>query len=243
MKSQSYFIILLTALLLTACATASQPPEPASSPVAQQPADSHPPVIHRVEQREEISDGFLWIYQDIYFFDADGDATAMTYELVSSSLTYPLNFTDDPLEASAEEQKTEAFFTVTGKCWQKLELVFESRVRDAAGNLSEPVPFQMICTTPPAVDIKPVLVSGLLTALPIALLLGLGFWLLFRKRSDERLPVLRATLLLFCLLLLVKLVQLVLHEGGHSLYLVIRNIPITLYVHPFILSGYSRPAH
>mgnify|MGYP001078649030 CR=1 FL=1 len=242
MKSQSYFIILLTALLLTACATASQPPEPASSPVAQQPADSHPPVIHRVEQREEISDGFLWIYQDIYFLDADGDATAMTYELVSSSLTYPLNFTDDPLEASAEEQKTEAFFTVTGKCWQKLELVFESRVRDAAGNLSEPVPFQMICTTPPAVDIKPVLVSGLLTALPIALLLGLGFWLLFRKRSDERLPVLRATLLLFCLLLLVKFVQLVLHEGGHSLYLVIRNIPITLYVHPFMLSGYSRPA-
>lgn len=70
----------------------------------------------------------------------------------------------------------------------------------------------MICTTPPAVDTQPVLVSGLLTALPIALLLGLGFWLLFRKRPEERLPALRATLLLFCLFLLLRLVQLVLHN-------------------------------
>ena len=238
------FLLLLT-LLLVACSSSAStslpvesPPEPAALP----PAGSHPPVILRVEQREEIIDGFLWIYQDIYYADADGDATAMTYALTTSSLTYPLNFTDDPLEASPEEQKNEAFFTVTGRCWQKLELVFESRIRDAAGNLSEPVPFQMICTTPPAVDIKPVLVSGMLTALPIALLLGLGFWLLFRKQPAERLPALRAMLLLFCLLLLFNLVQLVLHEGGHSLYQVFRGIPFTLYVHPFALSGFSRPA-
>lgn len=69
-----------------------------------------------IEQREEIIDGFLWIYQDIYYADADGDATDMTYALTASSLTYPLNFTDDPLEASAEEQKSEAFFTLTGRC-------------------------------------------------------------------------------------------------------------------------------
>jgi hypothetical protein len=237
------FVILLI-LLLAACSPsiAPQPVEPGSEPASQPPADSHPPVIARAEQRQEVIDGFLWIYQDIYFSDADGDATAMTYELVSSSLTYPLNFTDDPIEASAEEQKTEALFTVTGRCWQKLELVFESRVRDAAGNLSEPVPFQMICTTPPALDIKPVLVSGLLIALPIALLLGLGFWLLFRKQPAERLPALRAMLLLFCLFLLFRLVQLVLHEGGHSLYQVFRGIPFTLYVHPFALSGYSLPS-
>ena len=237
--------LLLLALLLVACsssAPASQSPEPSPEPAALPPADSHPPVILRVERREEVIDGFLWIYQDIYYADADGDATAMTYALTTSSLTYPLNFTDDPLEASAEEQKSEALFTVTGWCSEKLELVFENRIRDAAGNLSEAVPFQMICTTPPAVDIKPVLVSGLLTALPIALLLGLGLWLLFRKRPEERLPVLRSTLLLFCLLLLFRLVQLVLHEGGHSLHLVFSNVPVTLYVHPFILSGYSRPA-
>ena len=241
MKPQALFLILSAALILTACSAASLPPEASATPGLQPQAGNHPPIILRVEQREAVIDGFEWIYQDIYFADADGDAIAMTYELVSSSLTYPLNFTDDPLEASAEEQKNEALFTVTGKCRQKLELVFESRIRDAAGNQSEPVPFQMICTSPPVIDIKPVLISGLLTALPIALLLGLGFWLLFRKQPGERLPALRATLLLFCLLLLVKLVQLVLHEGGHSLYLVFRNIPVTLYVHPFTLSGYSRP--
>jgi len=32
-----------------------------------------------------------------------------------------------------------------------------------------------------------------------------------------------------------------LHEGGHSLYLLVRGVPITLYVHPFIFSGFARP--
>jgi hypothetical protein len=241
MKPQALFFIFSAGLLLTACSVASLPPETSTAPELQPQAESHPPVILRVAQREAVIDGFEWIYQDLYYTDADGDATAMTYALTASSLTYPLNFTDDPLEASADEQKSEALFTVTGRCWQKVALVFESRIRDAAGNLSEPVSFQMLCTTPPAVDTRPLLINGLLTALPLALLLGLGFWLLFRKQPGERLPVLRATLLLFCLLLLVKLVQLVLHEGGHSLYLVFRGIPFTLYVHPFLLSGYSRP--
>ncbi len=241
MKPQALFFILSAGLLLTACSVASLPPETSTAPELQPQAESHPPVILRVAQREAVIDGFEWIYQDLYYTDADGDATAMTYALTASSLTYPLNFTDDPLEASADEQKSEALFTVTGRCWQKVALVFESRIRDAAGNLSEPVSFQMLCTTPPAVDTRLLLINGLLTALPLALLLGLGFWLLFRKQPGERLPVLRATLLLFCLLLLVKLVQLALHEGGHSLYLVFRGIPFTLYVHPFLLSGYSRP--
>jgi metallo-beta-lactamase family protein len=48
-------------------------------------------------------------------------------------------------------------------------------------------------------------------------------------------------LLMLCLLLMVKLMQLILHEGGHSLYLLVRGIPITLYVHPFDFSGFYRP--
>ena len=165
----------------------------------------------------------------------------MTYEMTSSSLTYPLNFTDDPIEASAEEQKGEALFTVTGRCWQKLELAFESRIRDGAGNLSEPVLFTMSCTTPPPLDTRAFLVSGLGTALPIALLLLLGFWLLFRKRPAERLPALRSMILMFFLFMLLRFLQLVVHEGGHSLYLLVRGVPITLYVHPFMFDGFSRP--
>jgi hypothetical protein len=246
MKSRivSLFVLgTLLVLLLAACSPASpasQPPEPA--PVVQPQAGSHAPVILRVEDRRDGIDGFLWIYQDIYFTDPDGDAAAMTYQQVSSSLNYPLNFTDDPIEATNAEQKGEALFTVTGRCWQKLELAFESRIRDEAGNLSEPVLFTMTCTTPPVVDTRSFLIKGLSVAIPIALILLLGFWLLFRKHPSERLPALRSMLLLFCLLLLFRFVQFVLHEGGHALYLVARGIPFTLYVHPFIFSGYARPA-
>ncbi len=191
--------------------------------------------------RQEVIDGFLWFYQDIYFTDPDGDAAAMTYDMTSSSLTYPLNLTDDPIEASAEQQKGEALFTVSGRCWQKVELAFESRIRDGAGNLSEPVLFSMSCTIPPAVDTRSLLVSGLSTALPIALLLLLGFWLLFRRRPAERLPALRSMMLIFFLFMLLRFLQLVAHEGGHSLYLLVGGVPATLYIHPFTFAGYSRP--
>src|SRR5512136_1857371 len=87
---------LLLAVLLTACSSQSPASQPtAPLPVGQTGSADHAPVILRVEERQEIKDGFLWIYQDIYFSDPDGDAAAMTYQQVSSSLTYPLNFTDD----------------------------------------------------------------------------------------------------------------------------------------------------
>ncbi len=232
------------ALLLTACGSsspASQPPAPTAHPTGQAQAGSLPPVVLRVVEREEVLDGFLYVYDDIYFTDPDGDAAAVTYQGVSSSLPSPLGFTDDPIEASAEEQKGEALFTVAGRCWQKLELAFESRIVDQAGNRSEPVLFTLSCSAPQPLDAMPYLITGLRTALLIALILLLGFWLLFRKRPSERRPTLRSMLLMLCLILLVKFIQLILHEGGHSLYLLVRGVPITLYVHPFAFSGFYRP--
>ena len=236
--------VALLALLLVACSSstpASQPPVSISQLSSQSPADGHPPVILRSEEREEIIDGFMYIYQDIFFTDPDGDAVAVTYNQVSSSLTYPIQFTDDPIEASAEEQINEALFTVTGRCWQKLQLVFECRILDRAGNMSEPVTFRMPCTTPPVVDTGTLLVNGLSMAIPIALLLVLSFVLLFRKNPSEKIPALRSMLLFFCLVLLFRFIQLILHEGGHALYLVVRHVPFTLYVHPFNIAGYNRP--
>jgi hypothetical protein len=241
---------IVFAVMMVACSTAAngaattpapQLPTPAALPTPQAQAGSLPPVVRRVVEREEVIDGFLYVYDDIYFTDPDGDAVAMTYTPVSSSLPYPLSFTDDPIEASAEEQKGEALFTVAGKCWQKLELAFESRIVDQSGNLSEPVRFTLSCSAPQPLDTTPYLITGLRIALPIALILLLGFWLLFRKRPSERLSALRSMLLMLCLLLLVKFMQLILHEGGHSLYLLVRGIPITLYVHPFDFSGFYRP--
>jgi hypothetical protein len=236
--------LVVLALMMTACSTAANgaPAAAAPQPLAPQAkAGSLPPAVLRVVEREEVIDGFLYVYDDIYFTDPDGDAVAMTYTPVSSTLPYRLNLTDDPIVAAAEEQKGEALFTVAGRCWQKLELTFESRIVDQAGNRSEPVLFTLSCTAPQPLDTTPYLVAGLRMALPIALILLLGFWLLFRKRPSERLPALRSMLLMLCLLLLVKFVQLILHEGGHALYLLVRGIPITLYVHPFDFAGYSRP--
>lgn len=235
----------LLALALAGCSSAaatSQPPDPAARPAAQPQPGGHPPVILRVVDREQVIDGSLWVYQDIYFTDPEGDAAAVTYALTSSSLTYPLNLTDDPIQASAQEQKAEALFTVTGKCWQKLELAFESRIRDAAGSLSEPVLFTMSCTAPQSLDTTPLLVSGLATALPIGLILLVGFWLLFRKRPADRLMALRSVILIFFVFMLLRFLQLVLHEGGHSLIPFVSGVPVTLYVHPFFFSGFSRPA-
>jgi hypothetical protein len=240
----------ILALMMTACSSAAngaastlapQPPTPTTQPADQTQAGSLPPVVLRVVEREEVIDGSLYVYDDIYFTDPDGDAVAVTYTWVSSSLPYPVKLTDDPIEASVEEQKGEALFTVAGRCWQKMELTFESRIVDQTGNMSEPVPFTLSCPAPQPLDAMPFLMTGLGMALPIALILLLGFWLFFRKRPSERLPALRSMLLMFCLFLLVSFMQLILHEGGHALYLLVRGIPITLYVHPFGFSGFSRP--
>jgi len=86
-----------------------------------------------------------------------------------------------------------------------------------------------------------ILISGLGIAALLALFLTLGFWLLFRKRPEERAPALRSTLLKFCLTPVVGFIGLILHEGGHALYTVVRGIPTMLYVHPFTFPGYARP--
>jgi hypothetical protein len=229
------------ALMMTARSSpSSQPPAPTAQPASQTQATGHPPVVLRVGDRKEIKNDFVYLYKDIYFTDPDGDAITLANKVLSSSLPYPINYTDDIIQASAEEQKSEALVSTWIGCGRKVDLVIEGRILDKAGNLSEPMTFTFSCRAP-QVDTKPYLVTGLSMALPIALILLLGFWLSFRKRPSERLPALRSTLLMFCLLLLLRFMQLVLHEGGHSLYLLVRGIPITLYVHPFTISGFSRP--
>ncbi len=243
-KPRILALFCLLAVLLTTCSSSipgSQPTEPASEPPVQPQVGSHPPVILRVVDRQEVVDGYLRFSQDITFADPDGDAVAMTYEVKSTSLVSPPRFTDDPIEASAAEQKVEALFTVTARCWQRLELAFESRIQDRAGNVSAPVLFTMACTAPQSLDTRPFLISGLSTALPIALVLLLGFWLVFRKRPAERLPVLRSMILFFFLFMALRFLHLVAHEGGHSLFYLLRGVPVTVYAHPFYFRGFSRP--
>lgn len=227
--------------LLVACSSPASGPAVQPQVVGDAQAGGHTPVILRVVERQEVSDGYLWFHQDIYFTDVDGDAAVMTHRMISTSLAYSPNFTDDPIEASADEQQVEALFTLSIPCWQKLELAFENRIQDRAGNLSEPVLFSMSCTAPQPLDTTPLLISGLGMALAIAFILLLGFWLLFRKRLADSIPALRSMIFIFFLFMLLKFFQVVLHEGGHALLLLWRGVPITLYVHPFIFNGYARP--
>jgi len=241
-KPRILVFFCLLALLLTACSSSaptSKSPEPTPESAGQPQVGSHPPIILRVVERNEVVNGFLWTYQDIYFTDPDGDATTMTYAVTSSSVTYPLDIPDEPIKASAEEQKGEALFTASWVCGMKLNLVVEDRIMDRAGNLSEPVPFTMSCVAPQPLDTKPLLVLGLSMALPISLVLLLGFWLVFRKRPAERVPALRSMILISLLFMFLKFLQLVFHEGGHALYPLGCGLPITLYIHPFTFSGFS----
>jgi hypothetical protein len=235
----------LLALVLTACASAApaaQAPSPTSAPATLPRGGGQAPVILRVQDRQKVVDGYRQLHQDIYYMDPDGDADAVTCTVVSSSLAQPITCLDDPITISADEQKAEAVFTVyLGRCSQKMEVRIESRIRDAAGNLSEPVPFALSCTERATMDTAPLLIRGLGTALGIGLVLALGFWLLFRKRPAERLAALRSTVLISFLFMVVFFIQVVFHEGGHALVPLMRGVPITLYVHPFRFAAYARP--
>jgi hypothetical protein len=46
---------------------------------------------------------------------------------------------------------------------------------------------------------------------------------------------------MFLPFMIVQFLFLVLHEGGHSLNIVWQGVPVTLYLHPFFFSGFSRP--
>jgi len=101
--------------------------------------------------------------------------------------------------------------------------------------LALPFPYMV-----PSVDYT--VTSGLSKALPIALVLLLGFLLLFRKRPAERLLAFRSMVLMFLLFMIVQFLFLLFHEGGHALNIVWRGVPVTLYVHPFFFAGFSRPS-
>ena len=107
MKSRTVSLIvlgILHVLLLAACSPASPAPQPPELVLANQPqAESHPPVMLRVDNREEIIEGLEHDYADIYFTDPDGDAVVVTYRQDSTSLSYPVSLPDEPIDASFEE--------------------------------------------------------------------------------------------------------------------------------------------
>lgn len=154
-------------------------------PVDQTDAASHSPVILRVEEREEIQNGRLVIIKDIYFTDPEGDATTIVNTLVATDpaeLTLPIG--DDAITTPAEEQKLEGLAASPLRCSSTLipySLTIEDRIRDAAGNLSEPITIVFACPADP-----PNSLPFVIAAIIIGLGLLAGFWLYFRKHPSER---------------------------------------------------------
>lgn len=239
-KSLKYRLLPVIFLYVFSLAACMQSPSTDQQVVRQQ-GGGQPPVILKVEARQEIANGYLFFYKDIYFMDLDTDAVAMVYTVTSSTLPYELQFPDTPVGASADAQEVGALFTEIAACWQKMQVVYEGRIMDRAGNLSEPVPVSLDCQSPVPLNTGPFLLSGLVTAVIISLVLLLGFGLLFRKQPEERLPAILSTILLTFLFMFGRFIHLIIHEGGHSLYSLVHNIPTSLYIHPFFFRGFSRP--
>jgi hypothetical protein len=244
MKSLSLRLIvcgILPALLLTAC-SASQPPAPTAQLASQTDAANHAPVILRVEERTENQNGQVLLHKDIYFTDREGDATTVVHRLISTvpAGIYVSRFDDVDITASADEQKLKGLVTSPVACPVVLypfSLTIEARIRDATGNLSEPVIVNFACPANP-----PNSIPSLIIELVIGLGLLAGFWLSFRKRPSEGKPAILSILLLFCSWIPMGFLSSIFHEGGHALATLIEGETVwSFYVHPFTFTGFVRP--
>jgi hypothetical protein len=239
---------ILLGLMLAACSSLSQnspTPDPASRQPAAPPANpapDHVPAILQVVEREERKDGYLLIAKDIYFTDAAGDATTLTNKLVSYDPAGGiwLTFSDDSITASPDQQKHEGLVTSTFGCPSILDpysFTLEDRIRDQADNFSGPVTFTVSCAAT-SQNNTPFLIAGGIVGLGLLL----GVWLHLRAHPSERGSTTRSILMVFCSLLPVTFLLLILHEGGHALSgLGHTGATPELFVHPFSISGYSRP--
>jgi len=143
-------------------------------------AARHTPVILRVVERTETEAGYLIVHKDIHFKDMSGDANLVANKVISYDLNgYSPYANNDVIIESGDQQRDEAIATVS---WSNpaSTIVFEARIRDQAGNLSEPVSLSF-STPPTQKNISPLLIIGI--AAGLFLLTGAA-WRLARTRRD-----------------------------------------------------------
>ena len=80
------------------------------------------PVISRVVLREEWQDDVLLVYEDIYFTDADGDASRADFTLVETNAA-EVHVEDGIITSRPEEQRQGAVHTATWTCHSGLHYV------------------------------------------------------------------------------------------------------------------------
>jgi len=104
----------------------------------------HAPVIESVDLRDDLSSGSLVIVQDISFYDEDGDADYIDFELVSNLPN--AHTVDGPVTASSEQQKSGTITTGRWKCGGgQFEVTLQVTILDKAGNRSNTAEYTMLC--------------------------------------------------------------------------------------------------
>ena len=116
---------------------------PTVAPTAEIPV-GHAPVIESVDLRDDLSSGSLVIVQDISFYDEDGDANFIDFELVSNLPN--AHTVDGSISASSQQQESGAITTGRWGCGGgAYEVTLQVTIWDEAGNPSNTVEYTMIC--------------------------------------------------------------------------------------------------
>jgi hypothetical protein len=123
----------------TVTLSSSQTPSPV-------PQVNHIPIIYKVVEREESKAGELYLYKDIFFIDASGDAYLVAYELVSASIA-GIQVNNDPIQSLPSEQEIGTYITGTWNCKNTgiYTIILKARILDRAGNQSVPVELTFHC--------------------------------------------------------------------------------------------------
>jgi len=104
----------------------------------------HAPVIKSVNLRDDLSSGSLVIVQEISFYDEDGDAYYIDFELVSNLPN--AHTVDGPISASSQQQKSGTITTGRWGCGgDQYEVTLQVTILDEAGNQSNTVEYTMLC--------------------------------------------------------------------------------------------------
>ena len=131
---------------ITYVVVTSEPPTPTFTPSpSTMPEADRIPVLSPLEVSEERPGGYTTFYIKIPFSDADGDATLVDWEIVSSTGT-GLQVEDGTVDASAVVQKYGTSVTGTWECGEEeYEVVLQITIGDAAGHVSAPQQVTLDC--------------------------------------------------------------------------------------------------
>ena len=126
-------------LLPTSTPTATPLPTSTPTPVPT------PPVIKSVNVRYESTASGKIAYQDFAFQDADGDASVVHYEIVSTTAQWA-NVNDGPVNVSSDRQKLGATATGTWTCGKgDYEVTLRVTIIDRTGKSSNPMQYTIVC--------------------------------------------------------------------------------------------------